>query len=254
MVQKEIIMEGEVLIICGCTAVGKSDFALCLARELNVEIVSADSMQIYKSLDVGTSKPTTLEKKICKHHMVDIVSPFDTFNTFEYTKLAHRVITEIWERGYLPVIVGGTGLYIESLVNNYSFKNSQSKEINSYKARTICLTRDREKVYNRINERVDEMLSNGLVDEIKTLRAIGVTEGYQCMRGIGYHEICDYLEDRISLADAVDNIKRNTRNYAKRQLTWFRHMNCEWVDVDTEKEPKLLELVEYYKIYKKEKA
>ncbi len=246
-------MKGEILIICGSTAVGKSALALDLSKYLNIEIISADSMQIYKSLDIGTSKPTTQEKKICPHHMIDIVSPFDSFNTFQFTQRAHSIIVEIWQRGNLPVIVGGTGLYIESLIKHYYFcndaKNQDSQ--NEYNARVVCLYRDRKLLYQIINDRVDDMIKNGLVDEVKVLRSIGVNSNCQCMQAIGYKEIWEFLEDNLSLNEAIEKIKQNTRNYAKRQLTWFRHMECEWINIDSERDKLIKDLVGYYKQYKK---
>ena len=246
-------MIGDLLVIGGCTGVGKTSFSLELAKHLNIEIVSADSMQIYRSLNIGTSKLTKEEASVCPHHMIDIVSPFDNYNTYEYVKDAQKVIVEIWSRGNLPVVVGGTGLYIESLIKQYTFdkitKDTNKKTI--YNPKILCLYRDRAKMYKTIDARVDDMIALGLVDEVKTLHEIGVSDDAQSMQAIGYKEICQYLNNEISLSQAIDNIKQNSRNYAKRQLTWFRHMECEWVDVDTQKEQTIKQLCDYYKAYKK---
>ena len=244
-------MMKKLLVICGTTAVGKSDFALELSKSIRMEIVSADSMQIYKSLDAGTSKPTSAELKMCPHHMVDIVTPFENYNVYQFTNDAINVINGIWERGNLPVIVGGTGLYIESLLKNYTFRDGDKQKLPDCDIKLLCLTRDRQKLYTRINERVDEMLQKGLVDEVKKLREIGVNSERQCMQAIGYKEIWEYLEGNIDLEQAIYDIKINSRHYAKRQITWFGHMDCQYVDVDKDREKTKFDLINYYSEYKK---
>lgn len=240
------------LVIGGTTAVGKSALALALSQKLNIEIVSADSMQIYKSLDAGTSKPTSKEKNLCPHHMIDIVSPFENYNVYQFTNDAISVLDGIWARGNLPVVVGGTGLYIESLLKNYTFSDKNKQQLPNCDVRLLCLTRDRDKLYARINERVDEMLDNGLVNEVKKLREIGLNMQHQCMQAIGYKEIWEYLEGEISLEQAIYDIKINSRHYAKRQITWFKHMDCEWVDVDKDSDKLIQDLCEYYSEYQKQ--
>lgn len=250
MVQEKTINK-KLLVICGTTAVGKSDFALELSKCLRIEIVSADSMQIYKSLDAGTSKPTKQELSICPHHIVDIVSPFENYNVYQFTNDATKIINQIWARGNLPVVVGGTGLYIESLINNYNFMDNDKQKLPECDIRVLCLSRDREKLYNRINQRVDEMMDRGLLDEVKKLREIGVNSEHQCMQAIGYKEIWEYLEGNITLDEAIYNIKINSRHYAKRQITWFGHMDCEYIDVDKDRENIKVDLIDYYSEYKK---
>lgn len=244
-------MIGDLLIISGCTGVGKTAFSLNLAQYLNIEIVSADSMQIYKSLDIGTSKLTSQEASICPHHMINIVSPFETYNVYQYVKDAQKVIAKIWQHDALPVVVGGTGLYIESLIKNYSFNNEQQTTKLDFNYRHLCLYKDRNATYKAIDNRVDQMIDQGLVNEVKTLHSMGVPDDAQCMRAIGYKEIIQYLNGESSLEHAVDKIKQNSRNYAKRQLTWFRHMDCEWVNVDNGVENTIKELCDFYSKYKK---
>lgn len=239
----------KLLVISGCTAVGKSDFALELSKFLNMEIISADSIQVYKGVEIATSKPTRAEQKICKHHLINIISPFETFNAYDFVNLAKQAITDIAKQNKLPVIVGGTGLYIDSLLYGFDFETD--KKSTSYDYKYILLNNDREEIYRRINLRVDKMISNGLINEVKALRNIGVTQDCQCMQAIGYKEIWAYLEGEIGLDEAISLIKKNTRNYAKRQLTWFRHeRNLEEWQVKDKK--KLIDyLVNYYKEYKK---
>lgn len=246
-------MIGDLLVISGSTGVGKTSFSLKLAQLLKIEIISADSMQIYRSLDIGTSKLTKQEASICPHHMIDIVSPFQTYNTYEFARDASKIIEKVWSRGNLPVVVGGTGLYIESLIKQFQFNKSKSdlSKQSPYNLTHLCLYRDRAKMYKAIDNRVDEMISAGLVDEVKTLHNIGVSDDAQCMQAIGYKEICRYLNNETSLNQAIEDIKKNTRNYAKRQMTWFRHMDCEWIDVDKQMDETILKLCEKYKEYKK---
>lgn len=239
----------DLLIIAGCTAVGKSAFALNLSKYINMEIVSADSIQVYKGVEIATSKPTKAEEKICPHHLVNIVSPFETFNAYDFVLLAQKSIKEISAQGKLPVVVGGTGLYIDSLIFGFDFEGNKSKKPR-YNLKFIFLEQERAQLYAKIDKRVDQMVANGLVNEVKKLREIGVNLDCQCMQAIGYREIWQYLEGEISESEAIQLIKKNTRNYAKRQITWFNHNDCErWnvkdLNILTEK------LVANYSKYKK---
>ena len=239
----------KLLIICGCTAVGKSDLALKLSQKINMEIISADSVQVYKGIEIATSKPSRQEIKQCKHYLVDFVNPFETFNAYNFVTEAKKVLDEIVKNGKLPVIVGGTGLYIDSLLYGFDFEGTKKAPIYDFKM--IFYNDNREVIYSKINKRVDKMLENGLIDEVKALRKIGVTKDCQCMQAIGYKEIWDYLDGEITLDNAIDLMKKNTRNYAKRQLTWFRNEQNkeEWQVKDTDK---LIDyLTQYYKEYKK---
>ena len=280
-------MKNKILVIAGPTAVGKTDLSIELAEKLNGEIVSADSMQIYKYMDIGSAKVTKEEMKNIKHYMIDVVDPKDAFSVSEYKDMAKKNIDEIISKGKLPIIAGGTGLYIDSLTCNMNFSETEKddqyreeleklalekgneyihemlkdidmesynkihpnnrkrviralevykltgKPFSSYNAgkkmyesdydvHYYVLTMDREKLYERINLRVDIMMEKGLIKECETLRDMGYTADMQSMQGIGYKEVLNYFDGKLSLDEAVNMIKQGSRNYAKRQLTWFR--------------------------------
>lgn len=242
----------QILLIGGPTAVGKSDFALELSKKIKMEIISADSVQVYKQLNKATSKPTDDEKKQCPHHLIDIADINEKYNAYNFVVDAKKKINEIIGRGKLPVIVGGTGLYMECLLYGYSFdKQKPDNKKSEYDYRLIVLNQDRKKLYEKINKRVDLMMQNGLVDEVKSLIKNGVTEENQCMQAIGYKEIYSYILGKMNIEDALNQFKQRTRNYAKRQITWFKHMDrAEWVDIDSEKTKILKELLEYYIKYR----
>ncbi|MCT8975468.1 tRNA (adenosine(37)-N6)-dimethylallyltransferase MiaA [Clostridium sp. CX1] len=288
----------DLFILAGPTAVGKTDISIKLAEKLKGEIISADSMQIYKYMDIGSAKITNAEMKGIPHHLIDIVEPHETFNVSEYKKMAREIIEDINNRERLPMLVGGTGLYINSLIYNYDFTEAENDEeyrsylqdiakskgkeyvhnllkdidpesferlypndlkrviralevfkltgktISHYNANNdifnipyrvhyFVLTMDREKLYERINKRVDIMMDRGLIDEVVKLKSMGYTADMQSMKGIGYKEILYYLDGQISLDEAIYLIKKGSRNYAKRQLTWFRKDDrVTWVDKD----------------------
>ena len=280
-------MKDKILIIAGPTAVGKTSLSIKLAKELDGEIVSTDSMQIYKHMDIGSAKITKEEMDGVPHHMIDVVDPSTSFSVAEYKEMASKCINDIISRNKLPILVGGTGLYINALTCNMNFTEAESdeeyrrelerladengnefihnmlKEIDPISYRDIhfnnrkrviralevykltskpfssfnsgadfyngpydvkyyVLNMDRAKLYDRINLRVDIMIENGLIDECIKLKDMGYTSFMQSMQGIGYKEIFYYLEDKISYSEAIDMIKQGSRNYAKRQLTWFR--------------------------------
>lgn len=280
-------MKNKILVIAGPTAVGKTDLSIELAEKLNGEIVSADLMQIYKYMDIGSAKVTKEEMKNIKHYMIDVVDPKDAFSVSEYKDMAKKNIDEIISKGKLPIIAGGTGLYIDSLTCNMNFSETEKddqyreeleklalekgneyihemlkdidmesynkihpnnrkrviralevykltgKPFSSYNAgkkmyesdydvHYYVLTMDREKLYERINLRVDIMMEKGLIKECETLRDMGYTADMQSMQGIGYKEVLNYFDGKLSLDEAVNMIKQGSRNYAKRQLTWFR--------------------------------
>lgn len=280
-------MKNKILIIAGPTAVGKTSLSIKLAKELNGEIVSTDSMQIYKYMDIGSAKITKEEMEGIPHHMIDVVDPSISFSVAEYKEIATKCIDDIISRNKLPILVGGTGLYINALTCNMNFTEAESNEeyrkeleklanenrnefihnmlrdidpisykeihfnnrkrviralevykltnkpfssFNSgddfyngpYDVKYYVINMDRAKLYNRINLRVDIMIENGLIDECIKLKDMGYTSLMQSMQGIGYKEIFYYLENKISYSEAIDMIKQGSRNYAKRQLTWFR--------------------------------
>ena len=271
--------------ICGPTAVGKTRIAIEVCKAFNAEVVSCDSMQIYKGMDIGSAKPTPAEQEEVKHHLIDIVDPKDEFTVFDYSILAREKIDELSGNGILPLITGGTGLYLDSIIYNMDFAAAPPdlsrrekyyklaeeegaetlhnilKELDpetaerihpnnikrvvraiesieegisiedfssnlerrpEYDACLIGLMRDREELYNRINERVDIMMAEGLLDEVKTLMEYGLDESYMSMKGIGYKELISYFKGQTTLDEAINSIKTNSRHYAKRQMTWLR--------------------------------
>lgn len=275
-----------VIVVVGPTASGKTGLAIDIAKKYNGEVVSADSMQIYKEMNIGTAKPTIEEMDLVKHHLIDFVNPNQSFSVADYVKLAHETIEEIYSRGKTPIIAGGTGLYVNSLLNNVQFKETiddsnvreelydyakkngaealhdilkgidpisannihanniprvvraieifkltgitmskhqqESRLVPSkYNALKIGLNyKDRKILYERINKRVDIMIDNGLLDEAKDVLSSEYVS--TAMQAIGYKELFPYIKGNISLEEAVSNLKRETRRYAKRQLTWFR--------------------------------
>lgn len=276
-----------IIVVAGATASGKTSLAIELAKRLGGEIVGADSMQIYKYMDIGSAKPTEAERAQAPHHLVGFVDPRENFSVADYAEAAHETIAQIVSRGKLPVMVGGTGLYINSVVNDVTFGEVDTdykirgelqeiadsegsgkliemlskfdpvsaarlhpnnvrrviRAIEFYRVTGIPISEhqemtkqrdsryspvmftiewDRDVLYERINRRVDMMIEEGLVDEVKELLEMGCTRGMTSMQGIGYKEIMDYLEGKCTLEEAADLIKQSSRRYAKRQLTWFR--------------------------------
>lgn len=286
----------DLIVIAGPTASGKTSLAIKIAQEYNGEIVNADSMQIYKYMNIGTAKPDIEERCGITHHLLDFVDPKDNYSVAQYCEAAHKCIKDIYNRGKLPIMVGGTGLYIDSVVNNITFSDipsdkayceelySEAKNFGNeyiykklqtidktatekisvndtkrivralevfhttgktitwhnensrqnpspYKAKYYAVFHERDALYDRINKRVDIMIGQGLVDEVKFLLSYGVPKDCTSMQAIGYKEIVMYLNGEISLDMAVDMIKQGSRRYAKRQLTWFRaNKNINWLD------------------------
>ena len=222
----------KLIVILGATATGKSSLALRLAEILGTEIISADSMAVYKNFDIGTAKPTAEELRRVKHYLIDILEPEERFSVAEFVQLASELITEINSRGKIPIVAGGTGLYIQALLEGYNFSatsKSQSKFFSDtgelrYNALVIGLTAPRKELYRRIDERTKKMFDAGLVSEVQKLLANGVSPDAQAMLGIGYRETVEYLRGNFSLDEAVSKISQATRNFAKRQLTWYRRM------------------------------
>ena len=273
------------VILTGPTAVGKTNLSIQLAKKMNMEIISADSMQIYKYMDVGSAKVTEYEMNGVKHYLIDEVTPDYSFSVSEFQERANDYINQIVKKGKLPLVTGGTGLYLNSLIYNMDFaksdadnelremlrveleengidymyeklksldeeaanrihKNNTKRVIRAievcmsgkkmsdfsndlklnekYEPIIIVLNRDREHLYRRINKRVDIMISQGLEDEVKTLLNMGYSSDLVSMQGIGYKEIIKYLNNEYTYEEAIEIIKRDSRRYAKRQLTWFR--------------------------------
>ena len=279
-----------VIVICGPTASGKTKLGIDLANRINGEIISSDSMQIYKDMDIGTAKPTIEERAAAVHHLVDFVSPDQRYSVADFKKDATEKIKDILSRGKTPIIVGGTGLYVNSLIYNIEFKEqetdlnyreelekldieklyemamkideeackkisekdrkriirileiyhttgktkteleAESRKKVEYDYRIFVLNWDREELYERINYRVDLMMEAGLIDEVKSL-----LEKYQdfptALQGLGYKEVKEYLDGKLTKQEMIDKIKQESRRYAKRQLTWFRaYKNATWLD------------------------
>ena len=285
-------MKSKVLIIAGATCTGKSDVAIEIAKEFNGEIISADSMQIYKYCDIGTAKITPNEMQGIKHHCLSIISPLSEFSVSEFKQIAEERIKEIIKKEKLPILVGGTGLYLEAIMKNYDFaqttKNDELRQKyeqflrekgkdalydllvqkNPEKAKKIemnntrrviraleiednstkepplqtdakfdylfcVLTKNREALYDKINSRVDQMINNGLEREVRNLLERGVQFSNQCMKSIGYKEWEEYFSGQITKFELIEKIKQNTRRYAKRQITWFKHRdNAVYFSVD----------------------
>ncbi len=287
------------LILLGPTGVGKTDIAIKLAQKMpDIEIISADSMQIYKYMDIGTAKPNKSILKTIKHHMINIVDPTENFDVIQYSKLATKIILDIFKRGKIPILIGGSGLYITSIIEplfsgpgkNLEYRGILEKEANIYgtkylydklskidpvsaskikpndlrriiralevykstgktisylqkkaynknskfKYDIIGFKMNRENLYQKINARVDKMIKDGLIDEVKNLRTRRYNENLNSMQGLGYKQINKYLDGEYDKETAIDLIKRDTRRYAKRQMTWFNNKikNIEWINLD----------------------
>ncbi len=277
-------MKQKLLIIAGPTGVGKSSISIELAKIFGGEIVSCDSMQIYKDCNIGTAKIMQEEMQGIPHHMIDIVQSNSEFSVSEYKDMAEKIIHDIFLRQHIPILVGGTGLYIQSLLYGYKFCNvSKNNEVrkkyelylekhgkealynllkdkNKERAKELhindtkrviraleiselqngnniensvveskydfyfcVLNKDREMLYHDINNRVDEMIKNDLEGEVRNLLANGTNFECQCMQSIGYKEWQPYFKNECSKEEVIEKIKQNTRKYAKRQITWFKH-------------------------------
>lgn len=300
-----------IIILTGPTAVGKTDLSINLAKKINAEIISADSMQIYEYMDIGSAKVDFDEMDGIKHYLIDEVKPDYPFSVSEFQQRANKYIKQITDKGKKVIVTGGTGLYLNSLIYNMDFakndannilRNQLAKELEKYgidymhnklreldeesanrihKNNTkrviraievalsgnkmndfssdlkfnenyepiiIILNRDRQHLYERINKRVDIMFEKGLVDEVKNLLNLGYTKDMISMQGIGYKEIIKYLDKEYTFDETKEIIKRDSRRYAKRQLTWFRrYENAKWYDLDKYDDLNLLkdEIINY---------
>ena len=294
----------DVLIIIGPTASGKSSLSVELAKKLNGEIISADSSQVYIGLDIGSAKITKEEMKDIKHHLIDNKTPYEEYNVAEFKSDALKLIPQIISRNKLPIICGGTGLYIKSLINDYNFDNAPKNEqirqqiinevennengleiaynklctmlpdlakkinkndkvrivralekmlveknefvkpLNQYNYHIYVINDDRQEIYNKINKRVDLMVQNGLFEEVKNLIDSGISKDNPCFKSIGYKEIFDYYQQGLDKLETIELIKKKTRNYAKRQLTFFRGIpEAVWI----ENENKLEKIINDFK-------
>ena len=289
-------MKKPLLILTGPTAVGKTKLSLSLAKAVGGEILSADSMQVYRNMDIGSAKIRPEEMEGIPHHLIDVLSPLEDFNVVIFQRMCKECMHEIYQRNHIPILTGGTGFYIQSVLYDIDFtehdtdsdvrkrlektadekgpeylhdmlekvdpksakmihannvkrviraleyyevsgkpislhNEQQHHKESPYNACYFVLNDDRDKLYARIDHRVDEMLQEGLVDEVKKLSLLGCTKDSISMQGLGYKEILSYLSGEITLNEAVNLIKRDTRHYAKRQLTWFkREKNVIWLN------------------------
>lgn len=284
------------VILTGPTAVGKTALSIALAKAIGGEIISADSMQVYRHMDIGSAKITSEEMAGVPHHLIDVLEPAQEFNVVVFQKLAKQAAGEIYSRGHIPILVGGTGFYIQALLYDIDFTENdedtalrqfleeqarregpealyerlravdpescesihahnikrviraiefyektgkkisehnreQRQNASPYNFAYFVLTDSRDRIYQRINERVDLMMAHGLVEEVRALRESGCHRDMVSMQGLGYKEILSALEGEISMEEAVYLIKRDTRHFAKRQLTWFRReKEVTWID------------------------
>lgn len=291
-------MKKPLIVLTGPTAVGKTKLSIALAKAVNGEIISADSMQVYRYMDVGSAKITPDEMDGVPHHLVDVLDPTEDFNIVLFQQLAKKSMEEIYAKGRIPILVGGTGFYIQALTRDIDFTQSeqddsyrqeletlaaekgntflhdmlasvdpksaedihennvkrviralefykqngtrisehneeQKEHVSPYNLAYFVLNAPRPLLYERIDARVDEMLKNGLVEEVKTLQRMGCHRGMVSMQGLGYKEILAWLEGEYPYDEAVRILKRDTRHFAKRQLTWFRREGeVIWVDKD----------------------
>lgn len=290
-------MEPKVIVIVGPTCSDKTALAIELALKLKAEIISADSRQVYKYLNIGTAKPTEIQKKEIKHHLIDFLNPDENFNANKFSMEASKVISQLQNEGKNPIVVGGSGLYVKALIdgiidevdvdedyrnkllelrkiqgNEFLYEklkkvdpesadkmlpqnwkriiralevfhltgktigyfHSTQKRRENYLFKQYGLQWDRSKLYKNIDDRVDNMIANGLVDEVESILAMGYDKRINALNTVGYKEIISYLEGEISLDKAIDLIKRNTRHFAKRQITWFKaDKRIEWLPIDS---------------------
>ncbi len=284
------------VVLTGPTAVGKTKLSIALAKAIGGEILSADSMQVYKHMDIGSAKIRPEEMQGVTHHLIDILEPWEEFNVVVFQKKCLECMEQIYAKGHIPILVGGTGFYIQAVLRGIDFTENEEnteyrqklehlaseqgpevlhemlakvdpvsaqnihannikrtiraleyyeltgepisthnerekKRTSPYNFSYFVLTDDREKLYDRIETRIDEMMSEGLVEEVRNLKKMGCHRGMVSMQGLGYKEILDYLDQECSLEEAVYTLKRDTRHFAKRQLTWFRRENeVIWLD------------------------
>ncbi len=288
--------QNRLVILGGPTACGKSKIGVQLAKRTGGEVISADSMQVYRGMDIGTAKLSPAEMEGVPHYLIDVLDPAEEFDVTRFQQLAKEALDKIYSHGHVPILVGGTGFYIQALLYDIDFTEQEKDqpyrdELNRYAAekgpealhemlaqvdpeaaraihpnnvkrvvraleyyhqsgekisghnrreqekaspydyRYFVLTDNREDLYARIDARVDQMLSDGLVDEVRKLKEEGVDDTMTSMQGLGYREILAYLDGACSLKEAAERIKKDTRHYAKRQLTWFkREKQAHWID------------------------
>jgi tRNA dimethylallyltransferase len=292
------MMKKPLVILTGPTAVGKTKLSIALAKEINGEIISADSIQVYRGMDIGSAKVTTQEMQGVAHYLIDVLNPDEEFHVVKFQEMAKAAMQEIYAKGKIPILVGGTGFYIQALLYDIDFtqteadveyrkeleqiakeqgndvlhamlqekdpvsaqkihpnnvkrviraleyyKESQStisehnekerQKVSPYQSAYFVLTMDRAKLYQRIEERIEQMLKEGLVEEVQSLYRAGYSADLVSMQGLGYKELLEWIEGKCSFEEAIYRLKRDTRHFAKRQLTWFRReREVLWIDKD----------------------
>lgn len=222
-----------IYVIIGPTGVGKTKLSIMLAKKINAEIINADSMQIYKELNIGVAKITEKEKENIPHHMFDIVSVNDDYSVFNYQQMGRNLIEKLQKENKNIIIVGGTGLYIKALLYDYTFDNKENKNKKLYDFKIIGLTRDRKILYENIDKRVDIMFDMGLEQEVRTLYDKKINTR-ALKTAIGYKELYDYFDGKITKEEGIEKIKQASRRYAKRQYTFFNNQfeDIKWYDID----------------------
>lgn len=220
-----------IYVVVGPTGVGKTKLSVMLAKKLDAVVFNADSMQVYKELNIGTAKIKKEEMEGVPHYLFDIASISDEFNAFKYQQMGRQLLDKFNDKNI--VIVGGTGLYIKALLYDYTFDENENRNKKLYDFKIIGLTRDRTHLYQIINDRVDQMISNGLIEEAKSL-FIKNYDKRALNTAIGYKEIFSYFKGELSKEEAIEKIKQNSRHYAKRQYTFFNNQfdNIKWYNVD----------------------
>ena len=211
----------KIISIVGLTASGKSALGIKIAQELNGEIISADSRQVYRGLDIGTAKITKEEQALVPHHLLDVVNAGDHFTVYEFQRLAYTIIDDILSRKKLPIIVGGTGLYSRSVVEGYTFKKG-GKAGSKYAVCQICLMPSKEFISPLVEARIESRLKDGMIDETRNLLEQGVPRDWLQSLGLEYYWNIEYIEGRISLDEYKRNLATKTMQFAKRQRTWFK--------------------------------
>ncbi len=233
------------LAVVGPTGVGKTKLSIALAQKYHAIIISCDAVQIYRGLNIGSAKVTETEKAGIPHYLMDIKNPDEEYSVKNYQDDFRQVVAEHPQENI--IIVGGTGLYLNAAIKDYNFNKDETKQPQIlYDVKIIGLTAEREIIYDNINRRVDEMFDQGFVEEVQALK-VKYPHSKVLQRAIGYKEILAYLDGKITLKEAKDQIKQNSRHYAKRQYTWFNHQNdVKWFTVDYKKfENTINSVIEY---------
>ena len=247
MSQERATKKPKIIVILGPTASGKSSLAVKIAKAFKGEIISADSRQIYKGLNIAANKITKKEMAGVKHYLLDVVYPDQDFTLYDWQKQSFRTIKKIITKKRLPIICGGTGLYISSILQNYDLHPTSPRwQECPYDFLVLGLSPNRTLLYERINQRAKKMIKDGSLNETKKIYKKYPGKNLPALSGIGYRELIRYLDNKITLSQAIELIQKNTRHYAKRQMTWFRRMERQGIKIHWN-----LSLIESKKLIKK---